>query len=335
MNKKGFTLIEILAVIIIIGIAGTIGIVSVSNNISSSRDESVVNLAKNYANAARTMRGSNKILYEPKNNEAVIIPYYEIEGVEIENGEETGYGPLIPSYCYVGIVNQSNNMYYYLTQVDDTYHFISNVENNVLTKNDVQVGFNKLLENRVRELNPPFASFAITYGNYYKIKAARVEYDAKINVSGITKFETKELKGFVTKQSNRLELEVLSSTNQRVPKSIYIFTTKGSENGYQEVWKNSSSTMKIGIKSMTSDTIVFDILLNSTVVAKDVKSSANTTLYGYYSNDNSHILANADIKDTITNLDSFIVVKNNTKIIDGISYTINDARLLYLVLKRQ
>jgi type IV pilus assembly protein PilA len=137
MNKKGFTLIEILAVIVIIGITATIGIAAVSRNITKSRDASVVDLAKNYAEGARTMKAKDNFYYEPKNGEAIIIPYSGIEGVDIENGEETAYGAIIPSYCFIGIANNGGNFYYYINQADESYHIINGVEYNSLDQDDI------------------------------------------------------------------------------------------------------------------------------------------------------------------------------------------------------
>lgn len=41
MNKKGFTIVELLAVIIVLGIIGGIGVVSVNNIVQTSREKSL------------------------------------------------------------------------------------------------------------------------------------------------------------------------------------------------------------------------------------------------------------------------------------------------------
>ena len=55
INSKGFTLIELLAVIVIMGILMMVAIPSVSRVIENSRKDTFVDIAKSYANAARTL----------------------------------------------------------------------------------------------------------------------------------------------------------------------------------------------------------------------------------------------------------------------------------------
>jgi prepilin-type N-terminal cleavage/methylation domain-containing protein len=57
MKKNGFTLIEILAAIVIMGIVGAIGVVAISSNIVDARKSTTANLAKQLAESARNMRG--------------------------------------------------------------------------------------------------------------------------------------------------------------------------------------------------------------------------------------------------------------------------------------
>ena len=60
MNKKGFTLIEILAAIVILGIVSAIGIAAVSNNIVESRKSTYVNLARDPSHANQVLPQGRK-----------------------------------------------------------------------------------------------------------------------------------------------------------------------------------------------------------------------------------------------------------------------------------
>ena len=55
INRKGFTLVELLAVIVIMGILMMVAIPSISRVIENSRKDTFVDIAKSYANAAKTL----------------------------------------------------------------------------------------------------------------------------------------------------------------------------------------------------------------------------------------------------------------------------------------
>ena len=195
MKKNGFSLIELLAVIVIIAVGGTIAIVAVSKNILNSRDSSVVDLAKTYMESARTMRAKDDIYYNPKSGEATILPCNQINGTEIEHKDSTGYGDVLDEYCYIGVVNHGNNKYsYYMTLVDDTYHMLIDKEYNSVTEDDVLVGSENL--NNVSRLHNPFSSFSVKYDDVpYTIRAIRVKYSASYEDNGT---KTATLYGYYT-----------------------------------------------------------------------------------------------------------------------------------------
>ena len=60
-NNKGFTLVELLAVIVIMGILMMVAIPSVTRTIENSRKDTFVDIAKAYGNAARTLWTSDNL----------------------------------------------------------------------------------------------------------------------------------------------------------------------------------------------------------------------------------------------------------------------------------
>ena len=60
-NSKGFTLVELLAVIVIMGILMMVAIPSVTRTIENSRKDTFVDIAKSYGNAVRTLWTSDNL----------------------------------------------------------------------------------------------------------------------------------------------------------------------------------------------------------------------------------------------------------------------------------
>ena len=63
-NNKGFTLVELLAVIVIMGILMMVAIPSVTRTIENSRKDTFVDIAKSYGNAVRTLWTSDNLTCE-------------------------------------------------------------------------------------------------------------------------------------------------------------------------------------------------------------------------------------------------------------------------------
>ena len=366
MNKKGFTLIEILAVIVIIGIMATVGIIAISGSILKSRDASFVDLAKVYAESARTMRATDEMFYDPKSGEAIIIPYASVVGSEIENKDVTGYGNIIDSYCYIGVVNENSNYKYYVTQVDDTYHIIDRVEYNSIDEENIFEGVDELSSREVRNLKAPFNGMYLRYGNSdYTIKAIRVEFDATISKNQPDRNQMTNIKvtefgkmGLYNKEfagslklykyhgENTVELKVIRSEDGNIAAKKYTATEKltGNASNFVGQWKISSTSsanqMILDIKNVSDSSVSFDIKVNNKVIYQNVVTTDKTTLPGQYYTDSKFNVSSVAAKGSISDYDSFkssgkFASTNSNKVTyDGVVYELNDSKLVYAIAKK-
>lgn len=135
-NKKGFTLIEILAAIIILGVVLLIGVSAISDYIESSRKSSLVATANSYIEEVRGLRATDSLVQSPKNAEALLIPLSEIE-IDGNNDLKTPYGNIILEKSYVIVENENEDFNYYISILDDTNHAIVFEDSNLLNNNSI------------------------------------------------------------------------------------------------------------------------------------------------------------------------------------------------------
>lgn len=138
MKKKkrnlAFTLIELLAVIIILGILVLIAVPAVISFITDSRKSSYINTARNIAKGAIPLANSEK--YDFKDEDTT----YYIDGscIKTDNGFKSPYGEF--TAAYVGIIFNGNNFNYYWISTDETGHGVKKI-----------IPINKLDEDDIKE----------------------------------------------------------------------------------------------------------------------------------------------------------------------------------------
>ena len=108
-RRVAFTLIELLAVIVIIGVLMLIAIPSVTNYINESRKNAYVNTAKQYIKGATNLVNSGDLdVYDPG-----ITYYIPSTCINLETGGESPYGgEFSPAYILVTYDNNSFNYYW-------------------------------------------------------------------------------------------------------------------------------------------------------------------------------------------------------------------------------
>ena len=115
-NNKAFTLIELLAVIVILSILLIIGIPTVTEYILKSRKSTYVSIAESYIDAVR--RGVSNMEYSLNDNDTMY--YIPVECIELEKKEssKSPFGEWVEAY--VVVTYKTNGYQYYWTSIDDT-----------------------------------------------------------------------------------------------------------------------------------------------------------------------------------------------------------------------
>ena len=104
MGKKGFTLVELLGVIVILGIVLTIAIPAVSNYIDKSKREGFVTVLREYVAAVQKGIAAEEYIPPVDNNEALIV---SLDLIPLDKGKkESSYqSEWIKSKSYVVVIN--------------------------------------------------------------------------------------------------------------------------------------------------------------------------------------------------------------------------------------
>ena len=121
MKKNAFTLVELLAVIVILAVLLTIAVPAVSNYIVSSKKESYVVVMQEYLAAARNLILSEQVKAPLDKNEVTILSF---DAIPLEKGTTTSpFGSeWVDSKSYVAVVNSGTgedpHYTYYITSQD-------------------------------------------------------------------------------------------------------------------------------------------------------------------------------------------------------------------------
>lgn len=122
-NRNGFTLIEMLAVIVILGIISTIAVPQVTKYIEKSKRDAFVVMANSCVDSVTASIVSENFDAPVKKNDVTII---NLDMIELEKGDITSpYGsPWVISKSYVAVVNEGTEIdpkyaYYFAGQDED------------------------------------------------------------------------------------------------------------------------------------------------------------------------------------------------------------------------
>ena len=133
MNKKGFTLVELLAVIVILGLLMAIAIPSVTKYITQSRKKTLVNSIDSFITATTTAVNNNEFGALSDQTTLYYIPVSNDEAASCISLEKGGTDPFGTwTEAYVGVLYDADNYSYdyYFTFYDDAGYGMT------LTKSD-------------------------------------------------------------------------------------------------------------------------------------------------------------------------------------------------------
>lgn len=139
MNKKGFTLIEVISVIVIIGILMLIAIPAVSSYIISSRRATYAASVSAYVetiNASYEMKDYGKLINE---YEIMIVPMKNVE-LEVGDNKDSPFGEYDFTKSYAVVTFENHKYQIYINAVDTTGTGIVEKSANELSKENVEDG---------------------------------------------------------------------------------------------------------------------------------------------------------------------------------------------------
>ena len=135
-NNKGFTLIEILAVIVLLGMLMSIALVSLSKYVEKSKLNTYLTIAKEYMEIASIEIAKQELVVRDTNT----VYYIHINNLEAEDDiSKSPFGEWADAYVVVVIDFDTGDYHYYWTSVDEAGYRVDETINSELTVNSIYV----------------------------------------------------------------------------------------------------------------------------------------------------------------------------------------------------
>lgn len=133
-NNKGFTLVELLAVIIILGLLMVIATPSITKYISNARVKTYLRTLDSFAYGISKMIANDEL---PSMNEEDTTYYIPFECIDIDKGGKSPSGEW--DFAYVAVTNTDNQRQYHFYTKDIKQMSVDGIENSKLKSSDVRV----------------------------------------------------------------------------------------------------------------------------------------------------------------------------------------------------
>ena len=181
MKKKGFTLVELLAVIVLLGILMTLGIPTVMNLVGKNRNKSYIEDAKRLiAQAEYKLRADSLKIDVPDYDDIIVFSFDYLDDGSFS--ESPNKGKYIPEYSYVAVkIKKDGNLYgvnlvegYTNNSSDDIDSYLSSdVDFEKIKFKGVK--FSTLDQLNSRDYNSRVQVFNITKGDYDNLASGVVD----------------------------------------------------------------------------------------------------------------------------------------------------------------
>lgn len=157
-NQKGFTLVELLAVIIILAVIMTIAIPNIIGTLDKNKKDSYIKDAKQAITSCEyTIRTEKKYEY-PDDTTAVVFPLSKIKNLDLETSPYDTFYSQADSFVVItkdNVIDNAGNEYseyiYYVHLVSCTDELCENLEDNSSLKNrGINLSKSELLDNGSR-----------------------------------------------------------------------------------------------------------------------------------------------------------------------------------------
>ena len=248
MRKNGFTLIEALAVIIILGIIMLIAVPSVSKYILNSDRSTYASDVSAYLETARAEYEMKEYGTFLKDDEVMIVP---IEYIELEKGsKESPFGEFDLTKSYVVIAPYKNGYQYYANVVDSQGKGVVMKAQNELNKEAVEDG----IENKIEPYEAYYdstVSMVINKNTYQMCEIRdietneRVEEDAIIVMCSIGEFnnpdEAEQIVTIKAENQSGKEIKTNTYTNSGLD---FTFTKKENVSSDSKIYYCQDTTNK-------------------------------------------------------------------------------------------
>lgn len=155
-NKKGFTLIEVLATVIILGVILLVAVPSVTKYIEHSRRNTYVSALKRIVNAVATSVNANEYPNIDK-GEALIVPFVYANLEEEVAKNNSPYGKYVIDRSYVVVIFTGRVYEYYVVALDERGYGVPFINSDDLTNSSI-TNDTSVIDSNIHSLNDIYVS---------------------------------------------------------------------------------------------------------------------------------------------------------------------------------